>query len=82
MPKVNINDDIVSGLRVEVTWGMGTYVQLASVNEHSTLMLEEGDTPKTAAPFSGWFVTLDRDGINRAIRALRKARDSAFGADA
>lgn len=27
-------------------------------------------------------VDLDRDGINRLIRALRKARDQAFGADA
>lgn len=27
-------------------------------------------------------VCLDRDGINRLIRALRKARDHAFGADA
>lgn len=33
-------------------------------------------------PFDGWFVTLDRDGCNRAIRALRKARDAAYGPDA
>lgn len=30
---------------------------------------------------SGWFVQLDRSGINRAIRALRQARDDAFGRD-
>jgi hypothetical protein len=30
----------------------------------------------------GLYVQLDRDGINRLIRALRKARDAAFGADA
>lgn len=30
----------------------------------------------------GPHVHLDRDGINRLIRALRKARDQAFGADA
>lgn len=30
----------------------------------------------------GWFVQLDRAGINRLIRELRKARDQAFGADA
>lgn len=29
----------------------------------------------------GWFVQLDRDGINAMIRALRKARDQAFGKD-
>lgn len=28
------------------------------------------------------FTDLDRDGINRLIRALRKARDQAYGADA
>jgi hypothetical protein len=33
-------------------------------------------------PFLGWFVTLNRDGINRLIRALRRARDEALGADA
>lgn len=31
---------------------------------------------------SGMFATFDRDGINRLIRTLRKARDQAFGADA
>jgi hypothetical protein len=30
----------------------------------------------------GWCCQLDRDGINRLIRTLRKARDAAFGADA
>jgi hypothetical protein len=29
----------------------------------------------------GWFMQLDRAGCNRAIRALRKARDDAFGHD-
>lgn len=33
-------------------------------------------------PFYGWYVTLDRDGINRLVRHLRRARDQAFGADA
>lgn len=31
--------------------------------------------------FDGWHVDLDRSGINRMIRALRRARDSAFGKD-
>jgi hypothetical protein len=30
----------------------------------------------------GQFITLSRDGCNRAIRAIRKFRDSAYGADA
>ena len=29
----------------------------------------------------GWFMQMDREGCNRAIRALRKARDDAFGRD-
>lgn len=30
----------------------------------------------------GWYCQLDRAGLNRLIRTLRKARDAAFGADA
>ena len=82
MPKINVNDEVADGFRMEVCWGLGHYVQVATTNVHSTLRLEEGDTPENSSPFSGWFVTLDRDGINRAIHALRKARDAAFGADA
>lgn len=82
MPKTNIDDQTVDGFRAEVLWGHGMYVQIGTVNQHSTLMLEDGDTPETAEPFRGWFVTLDRDGCNRAIRAIRRARDAAYGADA
>ncbi|HEX5525156.1 MAG TPA: hypothetical protein VFX53_17055 [Pedococcus sp.] len=82
MPKINVNDEVVSGFRAEVLWGMGRYVQIGTVNQESTLRLENGDTPDSAEPFKGWFVTLDRDGCNRLIRAVRQARDSAYGADA
>lgn len=30
----------------------------------------------------GWYCHLDRAGVNRLIRTLRKARDAAYGADA
>ena len=33
-------------------------------------------------PSDGVFLALDRDGINRLIRSLRKARDAAYGSDA
>ena len=33
-------------------------------------------------PCTGFAVMLDRDGINRTIRMLRRARDAAFGSDA
>lgn len=82
MPKINVNDEVVDNFRLEINWGMGTFVQVATTNAESQLRLEEGDTPDNSHPFLGWHVTLDRDGINRAIRALRKARDAAFGADA
>jgi hypothetical protein len=31
--------------------------------------------------YDGMYVTLDRSGINRLIRNLRRARDQAFGRD-
>lgn len=82
MPKINVNDEVVDGFRVEIGWAHDKYVQVATTNQHSKLRLEEGDTPDNSEPFYGWHVTLNRQGINRAIRALREARDAAFGADA
>ena len=38
--------------------------------------------PEHAEGARGLWTTLDRAGINRLIRALRRARDQAFGADA
>lgn len=35
-----------------------------------------------STPCTGFAVMLDRDGINRTIRMLRRARDAAFGSDA
>lgn len=82
MPKININDEVVDGFRVEIGWEQDRYAQVATTNVHSTLRLEDDDTPENSEPFKGWHVTLSREGINRTIRALRKARDAAFGADA
>lgn len=38
--------------------------------------------PSREMPSDGVFMALDRDGCNRLIRTLRKARDAAFGSDA
>ena len=38
--------------------------------------------PSREMPRDGVFTGLDRAGVNRLIRALRKARDAAFGSDA
>lgn len=74
MPKTNIDDETQPGWRAEVGWSPHA-VQVATVNTRTTMRLED-------EPFDGWHITLDRDGCNRMIRALRKARDAAYGADA
>lgn len=38
--------------------------------------------PSRELPTKGVFMSLDRAGINRLIRTLRKARDAAYGSDA
>jgi hypothetical protein len=40
-----------------------------------------GNPNDPGVSYTGLWVTLDRYGCNRLIRALRKARDSAFGRD-
>ena len=88
MPKELIHDAITGGFRAQVGWGGiagedSGYVQVATVNENSDLQLNDHlPEGETALPFEGWHVHLDRAGINRMIRALRRARDSAYGADA
>lgn len=151
MPKENINDEVSTGFRVEVSWGSAVpgerdgHVQIATTNEHSpyamppepmpvsgnttsavsiavqeaeraylrglassestefdrekalhdlnaaqgrafnlgaTTTLTNGGEVNCRSQFDGWHVTLDRAGINRLIRSLRRARDSAYGADA
>lgn len=37
---------------------------------------------QSSSHVTGMFTTFDREGLNRLIRTLRKARDSAFGSDA
>lgn len=95
MPKENINDMVTDGFRVEVGWGSAVpgeregHVQVAATNAHSLFRWEqldraedEGADPSVGGQFDGWHVTLDREGINRLIRVLRRARDAAYGADA
>lgn len=75
MPKENINCVGSDGLRVVVGWEAGKDVQIATTSTGSKLQLD-------GEPFNGWFGGLDREGCNRLIRSVRKARDAAFGADA
>lgn len=62
---------------VELHWGRDSdYVQIATT-------VREGSThePVTEEVQAGWFINLDRKGINKLIRDLRKARDQSFGVD-
>lgn len=73
------DDDAVaagSSARVRVGWSKeAEHVEVATVAPHA-LPLD------LASEGNGWFVQLDRSGLNRLIRTLRKARDQAYGSDA
>lgn len=56
---------------LEVGWSRNTYVQVGVRTE------DENKHPDAVR-----FTDLDRDGINKLIRILRKARDQAYGSDA
>ena len=61
----------------EVSWGRDSEsVQLATL-----LVAPSTHTRFTEEVEGGWFINLDRKGINKLIRDLRKARDQAFGED-
>lgn len=81
MPKEKIYD-VASMYDLEVGWEPGKYVQVG-IESHDGRSLAEhlsagGQSP---ADFTGLWGTYDREGLNRLIRALRRARDSAFGRD-
>lgn len=57
---------------VHVGWSRRKYVEVGVARLNiATEWVEEGT-----------FTSLDRDGVNRLIRTLQKARDAAFGKDA
>lgn len=60
---------------VHVGWTKDQFVEVGAA-------VFDGGTGNLSTPFSGCFMTLDRAAINRIIRALRKARDQAYGQDA
>jgi hypothetical protein len=83
MPKESITGDTPSGLRVEVGWQPGLEVTVATLNRDETFQIPKTDARDSGdtQPFNGWFIHMDRTGLNRLIRALRKARDAAYGRD-
>lgn len=67
--------------RFKIGWNKEVgHVQIATVNPEAE-MLSNAEGTEVGAREGGWYVDLDRDGINRAIRMLRRARDDAFGKD-
>ena len=86
MPAEKIHD-IKSGYhRVGIGWGSPDADVAVTIDVHSDGLAETEEqitNPADGAP-RGWrtqTVIVDRDGINRMIRALRKARDAKFGRD-
>jgi hypothetical protein len=90
MPKENVRDCVIESFRVELSWRSASpdldgHVQLATVNSASPFEFAEKNSDnafEAGEKFDGWHATLDRDGINRLIRQLRRARDAAYGTDA
>lgn len=67
---------------VEVRWNkeIGD-VQIVTVDFSWDTERKPPQNPFTGAVTPGWFVDLDRSQINKLIRALRTARDQAYGRD-
>ena len=76
---------------IEVLWGRETeHVQVATkcidaetgeVFDGSGLLPSPNDPSEPPSFYGGFYVDLDRKGINNLIRKLRRARDQAFGRD-
>lgn len=82
--RVEIDDG--AGPYLNIGWGRdGGYVQLGTVVPEGQGQLQvrgpDGWIETDSVGDVGWYVQLDREGINRAIRTLRRARDVAFGRD-
>lgn len=79
MPKEVIYDDSAMYDAV-VGWEPDKYVQVGvqAHNQHN-ITITAGEQQQ--ASFESLWGTFNRTGINRLIKALRRARDSAYGRD-
>lgn len=70
---------------VEVAWSRepAGHVQVAAklFNDDGSQAMTKDEADRRKLWSQGFYVDLDRDGINRLIRNLRRARDQAFGKD-
>lgn len=65
----------VESTRLRIGWSKEAgHVEVATVAPDG-VVLEPG------VEANGWFMQLDRGGINHAIKVLRQARDQAYGKD-
>lgn len=89
MPKETFRDR--SGMYdIQVSWATDQDVQVGIATNDGRPVIEwltpppQAQTTSTtsAAPFTSLWGSLGREDINRLIRVLRRARDSAYGADA
>lgn len=68
---------VIDDSAVKVGWSKeAEHVEIAVVFERDSQ--HPGHDPEAKS----WHAQMDRAGLNRLIRTLRKARDAAFGADA
>ena len=67
---------------VDVRWSRwpNSHVQVVTRLKGCEVFFSEDPSDLPTCDY-GMYVTLDRDGINRLIRNLRRARDQAFGRD-
>ncbi len=85
MPQETIRDE-AGMFDVRVGWTTHRWVQVGIESADGvpivTRLNAGGDDGSDPAEFTGLWGTLDREGCNRLIRAVRNARDAAYGKDA
>lgn len=81
MPKETMHDEATL-YDVTVGWETNKYVQVGLQTHDGRPIVDHlTETPGETAEFRSLWGTLDRAGCNRLIRAVRRARDQAYGRD-
>jgi hypothetical protein len=82
-PGVAFADDPERRGAVDVRWDRESgYFQIGTHCPSFEVWVDGDKLPENAIPAEyGWWVSLDRRGINDLISTLRRARDAAFGKD-
>lgn len=78
-------DDDIRRSIIEVSWNRepAGHVQVATLGVEGTTLAPLPCVSDNGEPHAGGiYLTLNRDGCNKLIRNLRRAREQAFGRDA